>query len=382
MRISKFFPSIGISAAPLVFAAVALGLAALHVSLERKAGPAGGRTVHPATLQEGGVPDKLVSAKFPELAAAAEKGDLSAEIEIGRRLAQGQGVKKDEGRAALHFQAVIDRLGDIGARDKRGPLAAAAYRFLAQFHLRGVPGTHIAADPAHAFDLLHRAASYFGDPVAQYELAKLHIDGVGVTKNLRVAAQWLLRASQKGYAPAQALLGDMLWHGSGVERVPGQGLGLLAIARRNASAGDKVWVSKMFETARAEALPIEILEANAFIVRESGASPFGIDGGFLSGGSRESTGAAGAGAGAGANTRSGLNGGLIIHNLDIFSAFGAGPMGFEQETPAGFGQEAPAADLPIRKSDTPARSVKLYRLWEREAHASGGGQVRVAGVAN
>jgi uncharacterized protein len=76
----------------------------------------------------------------------------------------------------------------------------------------------------------------------------------------------------------------MLWHGNGLKRVPGQGLGLLAIARRNASPQDKPWVSKMFEAARAEALPIEILEANTFIVQESGASPFNApDGGYLEG---------------------------------------------------------------------------------------------------
>ena len=63
----------------------------------------------------------------------------------------------------------------------------------------------------------------------------------------------------EGIAPAQAQLGDLLWRGGeGVKRVAGDGLGLLAIARRNALGEDKAWVSKMFETARAQAQPIEI----------------------------------------------------------------------------------------------------------------------------
>ncbi len=114
-------------------------------------------------------------------------------------------------------------------------------------------------------------------PVAQIELAGLLINGDGVTKNTRVAAQWLLSASRKGHAPAQAMLGDLLWRGGdGVKRVAGDGLGLLAIARRNAVGEDKAWVDKMFETARSEAMPTEILEANAFIVQELSASHFAL----------------------------------------------------------------------------------------------------------
>ncbi len=284
-------------AVPLLFAAVALGLATVHLSLQRKAERARSRAAHAVAVQDSVVPDKLVGLKLPELVVAAAKGDLSAEIEIGRRLAEGEGVKKDEAQAAFYFQAAINRLGEIGARDKRGPLAATAFRYLAQFHRRGVAGAHIAANPAYAFDLLHHAASYFGDPIAQFELAKLLISGDGVTKNPHVAAQWLLRATRKGYAPAQALLGQMLWRGDGVKRVPGEGLGLLAIARRNAAPADKAWVSKMFETARAGSLPIEILEANAFIVQEAGASPFEAASGNLIGGEGQEDGAEAAGPG-------------------------------------------------------------------------------------
>lgn len=275
MQISSIFRIIKISAVPLIFSAAALGLVTLHLSLQRKAERSKARAAQAIAVQGTTPPDRSLNLKFRDLSAAAEKGDLPARIEMGRRLALGHGIKKSESRAAGYFQAVINEFGEISARDKRGPHVAAAFRYMAQLYKGGVSEANIEANPVYAFSLLHHAASYFGDPAAQYELAKLLINGDGVSKSTRAAAQWLLSASRKGYAPAQALLGELLWRGDGVKRVAGDGLGLLAIARRNASSDDKVWVSKMFETARAEALPIEILEANAFIV-QANVSRFGL----------------------------------------------------------------------------------------------------------
>jgi uncharacterized protein len=278
MQISSVIRILRIASVPVLFSAAALGLVTLHVSLQRKAERAKNRAAQAATVGEITVADRILFLKFRDLAAAAEKGDLLARIEMGRRFAQGLGVRKNEGRAVGYFQSVVNEFGEINARDKRAPQVAAALRNMSRFYRSGVAEANIAANPAYAFSLLHHAASYFGDPASQVELARLLMKGDGVTKNPRAAAQWLLSASRKGYAPAQALLGELLWKGEGVKRVPGDGLGLLAIARRNASTDDKAWVSKMFEAARAEALPIEILEANAFIVQESSASRFGHGG--------------------------------------------------------------------------------------------------------
>ncbi len=358
MPMSRAFRAIKVMAVPLLFAAAALGLAAVHTSLQRKAAHAG--------MPSG----KLVVIKLQDLAPAAQKGDIPAEVEMARRLALGEGVKKNEAQAALYFQAVVNQLGEIGAHDKQGPLAATAFRFLAQFHRRGVPEANIAPNPGYAFDLLHHAASYFGDPIAQFELARLLIKGDGVTKNTRVGAQWLLRATRKGYAPAQALLGEMLWHGDGVKRVPGEGLGLLAIARRNASPADKAWVSNMFEAARAEALPIEILEANAFIVQESGASPFGASaGGLIDGDAHDGAEAAIPPAALGSNQSSILHG----HPRAI-SGLRANRMYF--------GLDGSGRELSTTKSDSKSAGIiQMYRPSEPAAGSDNAAPVRLAGVA-
>jgi TPR repeat protein len=367
MRISSVFHIVRVSAVPLLFAAAALGLATVHVSLQRKAERARSRAAQAVTVQ---LPNPLDNLKLPDLAAAVDKGDLPAKIEMGRRLAQGQGVRKNEAKAALYFQAAIDQAGEIGARDKRGPLVATAFRYLAHFHRRGVPEAHIAANPPYAFGLLHHAASYFGDPVAQYELAKLLVNGDGVTKNPRAAAQWLLSAARKGYAPAQAMLGEMLWRGNGVTRVPGDGLGLLAIARRNAAPEDKVWVGKMFETARAEALPAEILEANAFIVQGSLAAHVGGGTGNLIGGE----GAGGTAAAPPSDEAAQQS--PIIHGMSHpLSALKAGPMVFRMEP---FSTE-----LTVENNDAQALAgiIQMYRIWEQEAQAGASLPVRLAGVS-
>lgn len=357
---SRVFHAIKVAAVPLLFAAASLGLAAINISLQRKAEHARAHAAQTAAMQDAGVAEKLAGAKLKDLAPAAKNGDISAEVEMARRLALGEGVKKNEAEAAIYFQAVINQLGEINARDKRGPLAATAFRFLAQFHQHGLPAANIAANPSYAFDLLHHAASYFGDPVAQYELARLLINGDGVTKNTRVGAQWLLRATLKGYAPAQALLGDMLWRGNGVKRKPGEGLGLLAIARRNAAPADKAWISEMFETVRAEALPTEILEANAFIVQESGASPFSASAGLIEAGTQE-----GAGAPAKAPPGKGAGASYLLRGAN----------------PAFFGLDSSGRGPGVAKGDPKSAGIiQMYRPAQPETSGDNGAPMRVAGV--
>ena len=54
----------------------------------------------------------------------------------------------------------------------------------------------------------------FGDPDAEYNLARMYMDGAaGLTKNNMRAARWLALAAEKHHHPAQALLGHLLFAG-------------------------------------------------------------------------------------------------------------------------------------------------------------------------
>jgi hypothetical protein len=362
MQIVKKFRLLRVVFIPLLFCGVAIGLVALHVVFQRKA------EMTKAVLVQ-------AAPSVADLSAAASKGDLTARLEMGRRLALGQGMSKDENRAASYFRGIVAEFQDVGAHDQRAPQVAAAFLELARLYRNGAPEGDAEANPAQAFSFLHRAASYFGDPAAQVELAKLLMSGDGVKKNTHAAARWLLVASKKGYAPAQALLGNLLWRGGeGVTRVAGDGLGLLAIARHNAPREDKPWVSKMFETARAEALQVEILEANAFIVQESRAAHFALTSDILIKDERMQ----------GAEAISALTapaqpeiaepqGAAISGTSKALSELGATPMGLPQSLNdpelAAEGKDAQSAGI-----------IQMYRPQSSEARIDAA-PVRYAGVA-
>jgi len=364
---------------PLLFCGVAIGLVTVQTAIQRQAERAIAAAPQPQSMFAANhtmMAGSMVSVA--DLSEAAGQGDLAARLEMGRRFAQGRGVEKNEAGAAAYFRGIISEYENVSAHDKRGPHVAAAFLEMARLYKAGVPEANIGASPAQAFSFLHHAASYFGDPVSQFELAKLLMSGDGVTKNTRAAAQWLLSASRKGYAPAQALLGDLLWHGGdGVKRVAGDGLGLLAIAHRNALGDDKVWVSKMFEAARVEAQPIEILEANAFIVQELSSSHSALTSDVLiNGESREGSGVAAAASAlrASAADAAAPQGAAISGTSKALSELGATPMGFPQNP---FDPE-----LAKKKQDgsSGAGILQMYKPQSQEGRVEA--STRYAGVAN
>ena len=84
---------------------------------------------------------------------------------------------------------------------------------LGHYYLDGIPDTDVRADPAARAQMFAYAASYFGDPDAQYHLARLMLDGNGPHRDPRQAARWLHAAANKGQHQAQAVLGRMLFKG-------------------------------------------------------------------------------------------------------------------------------------------------------------------------
>jgi TPR repeat protein len=92
------------------------------------------------------------------------------------------------------------------------------------------------------------AASYFGDPEAQYQLATLYLDGHGVGRDVKRAVPWLLLAANKGHFKSQAVLGRILFRGEHGVRQRASGLMWLTIACDG--PGAKVpWVSELRENA-------------------------------------------------------------------------------------------------------------------------------------
>jgi TPR repeat protein len=57
-----------------------------------------------------------------------------------------------------------------------------------------------------------------GDPIAQYNLGLLYLDGHGVPQSSAEAANWFRRAAEQDYTEAQHNLGAMYGSGQGVKR--------------------------------------------------------------------------------------------------------------------------------------------------------------------
>ena len=113
----------------------------------------------------------------------------------------------------------------------------------------GIPSAQVPEDPVRAANLFRHAASYFGDADAQYQLARLYLDGEGVEKNVGLAINWLATAAKKQHAEAQATLGELLWRGSDdVRQRRARGLALIMLAHENAKASGKEpkWIEELY----------------------------------------------------------------------------------------------------------------------------------------
>ena len=76
-----------------------------------------------------------------------------------------------------------------------------------------------------------------GDPVAQYNMGLLYLDGQGVPQSPAEAANWFRRAAEQDYTQAQHNLGAMYGSGQGVKRDYVQAYKWLNICAAKGNAG-------------------------------------------------------------------------------------------------------------------------------------------------
>lgn len=200
---------------------------------------------------------------------AASQGHLAAQFKLGRVYASGDGVPVNDLKAFEYFSKIADENADQTPGTSDGRIVAAAFVALGGYFLDGIKGTYVKPNPDRAFDMFHYAASYFGDPDGQYNLARLYLNGTGVSRDPRQAARWMKLAAEKGHAPARAVFGDMLLRGGeGVPRHPIIGLMWLGLAREGADASREGWIIERYDAAFANASASERTAALALIERQ------------------------------------------------------------------------------------------------------------------
>lgn len=191
--------------------------------------------------------DKVGAARALEYAAT--QGDALALWKLGRMYANGDGVPHDDLRAFEYFSKIADDKADETPGSPNAGVVSSAFVALGTYFLNGIANTYVRPNAARAHEMFHYAASYFGDSNAQYNLARLYLDGTGVPQDPRQAARWFNLAAEKGHHQAQALLGHLLINGEGVPRQRALGLMWLTMARDAADPAKDQWVSVLYEKA-------------------------------------------------------------------------------------------------------------------------------------
>jgi TPR repeat protein len=204
---------------------------------------------------------------------AAAQGHVTAQFKLGRMYASGEGVPANDLKAFEYFSKIADENADAIPGTAEARLVSGAFVALGGYFMDGIKGSYVRANADRAFDMFHYAASYFGDPDGQYNLARLYISGQGVGRDPRQAARWMKLAAEKGHAPARAVFGDMLVRGGdGVPRNPVLGLMWLTLARDGADALREAWILERHDAAFAAASASDRSAAVALAERQQGSS--------------------------------------------------------------------------------------------------------------
>jgi exopolysaccharide production negative regulator len=178
---------------------------------------------------------------------AAEGGQSLAQWKLGRMYADGDGVPHDDLKAYEYFDQIVRNYSEDESDRRDLGAVSNAIVAIGIYSLNGIANSPIQADPDRAFELFMYAATTFGDPDAQYNLARMYMDGVGgLEKNNMRAARWLSLAAEKHHRPAQAVLGHLLFVGDGVPRQRAHGLMWLTIAKNAAHGAKDQWMIDLF----------------------------------------------------------------------------------------------------------------------------------------
>ncbi|UYO37905.1 SEL1-like repeat protein [Rhodopseudomonas palustris] len=211
-------------------------------------------TSQPATAPalKKALPAAPSTTSLTALQYAAEGGHPIAQWRLGKMYADGNGVDQDDLRAFDYFSKIANAHAEDSPSAPQAAIVANAFVALGRYYLDGIPNSKVKRDPERAREMFSYAASYFGNADAQYDLARLYIDGVGVPRDFRYGARWLGLAAQKGQHQAQAMLGQLLFNGEKLPRQAARGLMWLTLAR-DAATPEEAWIKDSYNKAFSKA---------------------------------------------------------------------------------------------------------------------------------
>ena len=174
---------------------------------------------------------------------AAEKGHTGSRWALANMYADGDGVPENDLEAFKIYSEIAQAGVEPGSEDT-GYFANALIA-LASYYRRGIPGSPVSIDLTQARQLYFQAASAFGIPEAQFQLARMMLSGEGGNASVHQAKKWLNRARNNGHAGAMGLFGSILFQ----EGQPARGLAFMTAALDHCPPKDCAWLQATQEEA-------------------------------------------------------------------------------------------------------------------------------------
>jgi TPR repeat protein len=183
------------------------------------------------------------------LRKAAEEGNLRAMVHMAELLTSGTLVAQDRLKACQMYGVIVDRFATVDRYDPTAALVARAFRGTAECYAEGLGAPGWQRNMNAAADLWYHAGVILQDPESLFALGRLYLAGEGVPYNAAMAIRFLEGAARKQFAPAQAVLGSMMWEGKVMKRNAASGLALLILGKERTSPDDRAWIASLYDDA-------------------------------------------------------------------------------------------------------------------------------------
>lgn len=191
----------------------------------------------------------FVERAIPALRYAADHDVFLARYYLARILSDSGTQYTDHvGAYHLYRKIALDFANIDPEDDHRRVFVARSLTALASYVRQGMPQIGLRPDPHRAVEYLRHAAQFFNDEEAQFDLAKIYLQGEGVPVDTRAGLHWLSTLTQRGHAGAQAFLADIYWRGRyNVIRDPTRAFALITVAVENAPDSERVWIEEIYQ---------------------------------------------------------------------------------------------------------------------------------------
>ena len=176
----------------------------------------------------------------------AERGDATAQYDLGRMYDRGEGVAEDDREAARWFRKAAEQ-GHAKAQHRLGFMYAT--------------GEGVAEDDREAARWFRKAAEQ-GLAEAQNGLGRMYATGEGVAEDDREAVRWFRKAAEQGLAKAQYSLGVMHQYGGGVPKNGREAARWYRKAAEQGHAEAQLWLGVMHKIG--EGVPKDFVQAYAW----------------------------------------------------------------------------------------------------------------------